>query len=119
MPSDDIGERIGQRIRILRKAAGLTQAQLAERVQPAMEPETIGRFERGERVPPLDRIEVIAVALVTDLDGFLAGMLTPSAVVPGQAELQEVVAMLAGRPAPVVAGAARVLRAHLAVLDGE
>ena len=57
--------RLGRRIARQRKAAGFTQAQLAERV--GVEPETISRIESGTRMPSLDRISLIAKALEVDL----------------------------------------------------
>lgn len=113
----EVGQRVGQRMRALRKAAGLTQAQLAERVQPALEPETVGRMERGERTPPLDRLAAIAEALGTDLDGFLAGMLPPGVEPPGTAELRAVLQLLDGRHPDVVEGVLAVVQAHLAAID--
>jgi transcriptional regulator with XRE-family HTH domain len=53
--------RVGRRIATFRHAAGLTQQELAERSELAVE--TIGRIERGRQMPSLARLETIAHAL--------------------------------------------------------
>ena len=58
-------ERIGQRIAIQRKAVGLTQAQLAERVE--VQPETICRIETGNRLASLGLIEKVSNAIELEL----------------------------------------------------
>lgn len=50
-------QRLGKRIKALRQAIGLTQAQLAERA--GYDPITISRFERGEYAPGLDALETL------------------------------------------------------------
>lgn len=56
-----LNEKLGRRVADLRQAAGMTQADLAERVSVATE--TISRLERGAVVPSLARLEQIAGAL--------------------------------------------------------
>ena len=58
-------ERLGQRIAIQRKAVGLTQAQLAEKVD--VQPETINRLEKGNRTASLALIAQLADALELEL----------------------------------------------------
>lgn len=70
----DIGERVGLRIRELRLASGLTQAELAERVGPKIAVESISRIERGVHVPSLDRIARIVEALGASMDAFLVSL---------------------------------------------
>ena len=60
---------LGQRIRALRKALGLTQAQLAESL--GYEPMTISRFERGEYSPGFDALHQLAKALGVSLASLL------------------------------------------------
>ena len=60
---------LGQRIRALRKALGLTQAQLAESLD--YEPMTISRFERGEYSPGFDALHQLAKALGVSLASLL------------------------------------------------
>ncbi len=59
--SGDIEKLIGCRIAQLRKDRELTQAQLAEMIDTAVE--TISRLERGVSVPSLRTIEKISTAL--------------------------------------------------------
>ena len=54
-------ERVGARIRQLRKSAGLTQEQLARRA--GMDYKYLGSVERGERNVTLENIERIVKAL--------------------------------------------------------
>jgi len=58
-------EHIGQRIASLRRAYGMTQAQLAERVDVL--PETISRIENGRRTASLALLARIADAIDQDL----------------------------------------------------
>ena len=53
--------KLGVKIRILRKAAGLTQEQLAEAAD--MSVNFIGYVERGQRAPSIQTLEQIAQAL--------------------------------------------------------
>jgi transcriptional regulator with XRE-family HTH domain len=56
--SANTSERIGARVKELRKAAGYTQVSLAEACQ--LDPITISRVERGERSPTLEHLEKLA-----------------------------------------------------------
>lgn len=58
-------ERLGRRVAELRELAGLTQAQLAEKIDVSTE--TVSRLERGAAVPSLARLEDLATALGIDL----------------------------------------------------
>jgi transcriptional regulator with XRE-family HTH domain len=57
----DLPKRLGNRIRHLRNRAGITQAQLAERVD--ISPEFMSRLERGLKAPSLDTAQKMANAL--------------------------------------------------------
>jgi len=46
-----LGNRLGPRLKALRKARGLTQLQLADLMQKSVE--TISNFERGKTIPSL------------------------------------------------------------------
>jgi transcriptional regulator with XRE-family HTH domain len=63
-----INRLVGLRIRELRKAAGMTQAELAEAAE--LEVESISRLERGTRGITLDSIDRIAQALGVRLKDF-------------------------------------------------
>ncbi len=62
---------VGQRIREAREDLGMQQTVLARRVGVA--PNTIGRYESGERVPPVAMLEKIAKELRTEPAEFLRG----------------------------------------------
>ncbi len=77
IPSASPAFSIGQRIRDLRKRAGLSQFQLAERAK--VNPATMGALERGSANPRFSTLVRIAEALhatVTDL--FTLKVPTPS-----------------------------------------
>jgi transcriptional regulator with XRE-family HTH domain len=61
-----IESRLGQRIARQRRAMGLTQAQLADKVD--VEPETISRIETGARSASLALLVLVARALEVKLD---------------------------------------------------
>jgi len=72
--SESIQKKLGGRIVELRKAAGLTQEQLAEKV--GVTPVTISRLERGVTVPSLATLARIGEALqagMPDLFDFQRG----------------------------------------------
>jgi transcriptional regulator with XRE-family HTH domain len=64
----DTRQKLGRRIKELRKKADLTQEQLAERVQIA--PRHLSRLERGVHFPSLDTLEMIAINLRVPLKEF-------------------------------------------------
>ena len=57
----DTAKELGKRIQKLRKARGLTQSQLAEKI--SVEVVTISRIENGSRFPVKENIENIAKVL--------------------------------------------------------
>ena len=111
---DNIGRRIGDRLRVLRKAADLTQPQLAERVG-GMEPETISRYERGVRVPTLVVLAELAQALGSDLDGFLADLIAFEPV--ERVELREIHDLLEPLGDDHLRAVRKLLAAHLDAID--
>ena len=64
MPKSDILLNFGQVVRVYRKAAGLSQEELADRA--AIHRTYIGGIERGERNPTLLMIHRLAKALSVD-----------------------------------------------------
>lgn len=56
-----VRHRLGERLRILRTAAKLSQEQLAERAQ--LDRKTISRMETGAQTTSVDQLTVIAAAL--------------------------------------------------------
>lgn len=61
-------EEIGQKIKILRKTRGLTQQQLADKLN--VKRATISNYEIGRRSPHIKELEAIAEALGVALDYF-------------------------------------------------
>lgn len=61
-------EEIGQKIKILRKTRGLTQQQLADKLN--VKRATISNYEIGRRSPHIKELELIAEALGVGLDYF-------------------------------------------------
>lgn len=65
-----VGQRgIGARIRVFRKAAGLTQSELAEAVH--VEPESINRIENAKLNPSRQTLQSVALALGVKLSDLL------------------------------------------------
>lgn len=56
-----IGRRIGDRLRVLRQAAGLTQEEVAERIE--VDASFITKLEAGKRLPSVDTVVRLAGAL--------------------------------------------------------
>lgn len=64
-----LAARVGESIAELRRAKGLTQAQLAEMID--LEQEAVSRWERGTRVPTLLRLQQLSDALQCSVDQLL------------------------------------------------
>ncbi len=71
---NDVKKQIGERINVLRKARGLTQSELAERVN--LDSHHISRLETGRYFPSMESLVAIAHALDVELLEFF---LFPSA----------------------------------------
>jgi len=61
-------ELLGERIREIRKTCGLTQEELAEKVD--IEQKHVSRIELGKSCPTIDRLEKMAVAMNVPLSSF-------------------------------------------------
>lgn len=61
-------QRIGKRIKELRKKSGMTQEQLADLVK--IDPRHLSRLERGVHYPSIDTLELIAQHLSEPLKEF-------------------------------------------------
>ena len=62
---------LGLRIAMLRRAAGLSQSQLAKAA--GVSPSTIGMYEQGRREPSIDTLVAMADALGVSLDLLVRG----------------------------------------------
>lgn len=67
--SGTLAERLSRNIANGRHALGLTQAQLAERLN--VDTETLSRFERGKHLPSLVTLEKLAAQLQTTIAALL------------------------------------------------
>jgi len=72
MKDTDLLHRFGQRVRTLRKKAGLSQETFADRC--GLDRTYVGGIERGERNIALRNIEVIARALGVSLSRLMQGL---------------------------------------------
>jgi transcriptional regulator with XRE-family HTH domain len=68
--SDSVGIALGQRIKQLREAAGLTQADLASLALKSVE--TISNFERGKTTPSIETLDVLAKHLDCSIADFFS-----------------------------------------------
>lgn len=62
-------EKIGQQICYLRKARGLTQADLGERLGVSFQ--AVSKWERGETLPDISLLSTLSDALETTIDNIL------------------------------------------------
>jgi transcriptional regulator with XRE-family HTH domain len=69
-----IQQAIGQILRAFRKRKGLTQQELASKIQGKVDYSYIGKIERGEQLPSLKMLERLSNALAVPLDSFFQGL---------------------------------------------
>lgn len=69
MRHPSLSKRLGHNLARRRRSLGLTQAQVAARMQ--VEPETVSRFERGVSLPALLTLEKLATVLDTTMADLL------------------------------------------------
>ena len=108
MTEDPIGERLGTRLRLMRKKAQLTQTELGDRAGGIAAGE-LSRFENGHRTPNMDTLLRLADALnVTAQD-----LLDFDAALPSSSYLDLRVRFkhLREQPEPVVRRVLKVLDA--------
>ena len=67
----ELKSHIGQRLKLARKRAGLTQADLAELMQKSVE--TLSNLERGNALTSLETLSQLALSLNVPLDFFIGG----------------------------------------------
>ena len=102
-------ERLGRELRKARLAQGLTQSDVAERVET--DPETVSRFERGATLPSLTRLLDLAEALDVTIAS-LVGAASPRSA----DELDEVRRLVATLPVKERRLATALLRAVVETL---
>lgn len=69
--NESVGKSLGQRIRALREAAGLTQADVAQLTIKSVE--TISNFERGKTTPSVHTLATLAQHLGCSVADFFVG----------------------------------------------
>ena len=74
---------LGQRIALLRRQAGLSQAELASRLD--ISPSAVGMYEQGRREPSVDTLVALADLFRVSTDYLLTGRIRTA----GEAELLE------------------------------
>jgi transcriptional regulator with XRE-family HTH domain len=83
----DLKSHIGIRLKSARRRAGLTQEQLSEAVDKAVE--TISNIERGHSLTGVETLEQIAKALGTPIGYFFDDFPHKRRITPRRAELQQ------------------------------
>jgi transcriptional regulator with XRE-family HTH domain len=69
-----VQQAIGQIVRALRQRKGLTQKELASKIQGKVDYSYIGKIERGEQLPSLKMLERLSSALAVPLSSFFQGL---------------------------------------------
>ena len=106
---DEPAQRLGQRIRILREKAGMTQANLAEAAGMAVD--AVSRIERGTRDPQLKSLRRLAKGLKCSLPELVDVNGEYIDRAPLSAGLAAVIEPLRDQPDPVLATAAALTSA--------
>jgi transcriptional regulator with XRE-family HTH domain len=69
-----VQQTIGQTLRALRQREGLTQKELASKIQGEVDYSYIGKIERGEQLPSLKMLDRLSNALAVPLSSFFQGL---------------------------------------------
>jgi transcriptional regulator with XRE-family HTH domain len=69
-----IQQAIGKTLRALRQLRGMTQKELASKIQGQVDYSYIGKIERGEQLPSLKMLERLSNALAVSLSSFFQGL---------------------------------------------
>jgi transcriptional regulator with XRE-family HTH domain len=69
-----IQQEIGKILRALRQRKGLTQKELASKIQGKVDYSYIGKIERGEQLPSLKMLSRLSNALAVPLSSFFQGL---------------------------------------------
>jgi transcriptional regulator with XRE-family HTH domain len=69
-----VQQAVGQRLRALRQRKGLTQKELASKIQGVVDYSYLGKIERGEQLPSLKMLERLSHALAVPLSSFFQGL---------------------------------------------
>ncbi|MGN7875568.1 helix-turn-helix domain-containing protein [Roseateles sp. 22389] len=102
--------RLGRNIASRRKALGLTQADLAERL--GVDTETLSRFERGKHAPSLMTLERLAAELLATCAELLDE--APATVTSEAHEMEALIGGLPQSDVVFIRRSLKALRDHLA-----
>ena len=69
-----VQQAIGRTLRALRQRKGLTQKELASKIQGEVDYSYIGKIERGEQLPSLKMLERLSNALKVPFTSFFQGL---------------------------------------------
>ena len=108
--SSDIGIRLGERIKHLREAKGMTQAQLATALGKSIE--TISNFERGKTIPSVRTLEHVANVLGQPIGALFEGESSiqgPRILSKHASRVANAAEILPEQDLEILAGVARVL----------
>lgn len=100
---------LGPRLVALRKARGLTQQQVADRVGGTLTASTVSRYERSVVCPTVDQLESMLFALGSDLGRFFAA---EDGHMPDD-DLGKLVGLVASLPEPQINVVRRLVEVHL------
>lgn len=101
MKKDPRTERVGRNIQHFRKNAGMTQAQLAEKIN--VSPAFVSRMERGEKGVSLKVLDALAEEFQVSYDALVRGP-------ESRARLETVLLLLEGRSEEYIAWIEKILR---------
>jgi transcriptional regulator with XRE-family HTH domain len=115
--TEDMEKQIGERIAQFRRERGLTQAQLAERIDVATE--TISRLERGSSIPSVKTLYAISSALDVDLkDFFEIKLRRKTSKTASDIELGKVITLLKPKSAEEIKVGYEVLKSLFGAVEG-
>lgn len=111
----ELRQQVGSRIAAARRAAGLSQAELARGMGTSRR--YLGALERGESAASIDLLERLAAALGVAPASFLADLTVPKAQNPAQRLAALARTLAAGASEDQVQRAERILRAYFRGLN--
>ena len=111
MEHNELTAVIGQNVRKYRNNKGITQAQLAEHA--GVGTTFISKVERGQKMMKVQTLYLIAQKLEVSCDT----LLTPEGDGLNETEVQNIVALLSGRPQNLVQSVERIVRTLVKELE--
>lgn len=116
MDSADLKQRFGRRVQALREAAGLTQDELAERIDRT--PDTIGNIERGVNSTRIETACQLAGVFGLELwQLFDLGETDPAPTRGQRRAVEAVIKQLDGLDQPTIAAIGKIVRTVLDIRE--